>query len=89
MKIVISGAPEKEVVRHILSLAKLFEARKSGDLFRIAGPAPCLLSKEKGNYHWNLYLKTKSAEEIRPLIVEVLSGFKKTKVRLTVDVDPQ
>ncbi len=89
IKIIISGSPEKEVVRHILALAKLFEARRSGELFRLMGPAPCLISKEKGKYHWNLYLKAKSVEAVRPLIFEVLNGFKKTKVQLTVDVDPQ
>ncbi len=87
--VILSGGVEKDVVRQILGLAKLLESRIDGSKFKIMGPAPCLVSKERGEYRWNLYLKGPSIEEINPVLKAVLHEFKKVKVRATIDVDPQ
>lgn len=89
VQVILSGYSEKDVMRQILGLAKLLETRLDGAQFTVMGPAPCLISKERGEFRWNLYLKGASAEEINPALREVLGEFKKTKVRLTIDVDPQ
>ncbi len=89
VRLVMSGAGEKEVVRQILELSKLLQARLDSKIFKILGPAPCLVSKEKGLYRWNLYVKGPSIQEINPLLKKVLAEFKCLKVTLTVDIDPQ
>jgi primosomal protein N' (replication factor Y) len=89
VRLIMSGANEKEVVRQILELSKLLQARFGGPKFKTLGPAPCLVSKEKGLFRWNLYLKGPSIEEINPLLKKTLAEFKRLKVTLTVDIDPQ
>ncbi len=89
VKIILSGASEKEVVRQIILLSRLLESRMDKQTLGILGPAPCLTSKEKGLYRWNLYLKGPTVEMIRPVLKETLKEFKRVKVMLTVDVDPQ
>ncbi len=89
VNVILIGPVEKEVMRQILGLAKLLESRVDGEKFKIMGPAPCLISKEKGEYRWNFYLKGPSVEEINPALKAVLDEFRRTRTRMTVDVDPQ
>ncbi|HTL70437.1 MAG TPA: primosomal protein N' [Candidatus Eisenbacteria bacterium] len=88
-RVVMSGAIEKEVVRQVMLLARFVESRVDAQLYRVLGPAPCLTSKEKGLYRWNFYLKGPSSEEVGARIKAALSEFKKLKVTVTVDIDPQ
>ena len=86
--LVLSGAAEKEVVRQILGLKRILEAAGRGET-AVMGPAPCLVSKLRGVYRWGLYLKGGSVEAMRPVLDGALAEFKKTRITLTVDVDPQ
>lgn len=56
----------------------------------ILGPAPAPLEKLKGNYRFQVVVKTKKVREVVKILEEVLEGkdFKSTKVRIVVDVDP-
>jgi primosomal protein N' (replication factor Y) len=89
IQLILSGYDEKEVLRQILTLAKLIETKTTGGVFKTMGPAPCLISKERGEFRWNLYLKGPSIEAMNPFLKDVLAEFKRTKTRLTIDVDPQ
>jgi primosomal protein N' (replication factor Y) len=89
VQIVISGRDEKEVVRHSLCLAKALKQGRDTTVFQVLGPAPCLVSKERGQYRWNLYFKGPFIEQMVPVLKQTLRDFKKSKVRLTFDVDPQ
>ncbi len=89
IKIILSGYEEREVVKQILLLGKLFQARIDKANFSIMGPAPCLVSKEKGEYRWNLYFKGPSIDAMNPVLRNILNEFKKVKVKITIDVDPQ
>lgn len=89
LKIILSGAQEKEVMRQSLELAKLFAARSDHERFKVLGPAPSAVSKHNGQYYWNLYIKGPSVEETAPILRETLKNFKRTRVALTIDVDPQ
>lgn len=89
VKIIVSGPNEKEVLRQVLGFAKFLGPRLEGTPIRTLGPAPCLISKEKGQFRWNLYLKGPSTEIINPLLRAAIRDFKKIKVAFTVDVDPQ
>ncbi len=64
----------------------------------ILGPAPAPLEKLKGNYRYQVVVKTKKVREVVKILEEVLEGrgfdkltlkeFKSKKVRVVVDVDP-
>ncbi|MBI4352879.1 MAG: primosomal protein N' [Candidatus Omnitrophica bacterium] len=89
IQLVLSGKAEKEVVRQILGLGKFLESRMDGRPFAVMGPAPCLVSKEKGLFRWNLYLKGPSIPEMGAWLKETLREFQKSRTVLTIDVDPQ
>ncbi len=89
VKVVLSGRAEKEVMKQMLTLRNILKERTAGNAIEILGPAPCLVSKERGLYRWNLFLKAKSVDEIAPVIKESFQVFKKSKTFATIDVDPQ
>ena len=88
-KLVVAGLSEKEVMRQALTLARLFEINAPAEGARVAGPAPCLASKEGGNFMWNLFVKGPTAESVNKLIRRTLQEFKKSRITISVDVDPQ
>lgn len=89
-RIVMSGSSEKEVVRQSLLLSRVlgFVAEKT-PVYKILGPAPCLVSKEKGQFRWNLFVKGPDSDSLARWLKNALTSFKKTGVTLTVDMDPQ
>ena len=90
IQLVLSGASEKEVVRQVLLLTRTLQAAAEGlSKVKTLGPAPCLTSKEKGMFRWNLYLKGPDPETVLGVLKKALSVFKKTGTTLTVNVDPQ
>ncbi len=89
VKVVMTGSHEKEVVRQILSLAKLIESRIDPQIYKILGPAPCIISKERGQFKWNFYLKGPSIDVISPVLKGALKDTKLKKAYITIDVDPQ
>lgn len=89
VKIVLSGRNEKEVVRQILTLVKFLQSKLDPTVFPVLGPAPCLVSKERGLFRWNLYVKGPSIETVNPPLRLALQEFKRQGTLLTIDVDPQ
>ncbi|MBI3316056.1 MAG: primosomal protein N', partial [Candidatus Omnitrophica bacterium] len=89
VKVILSGRLEKEVVRKSLELAKRIPSASPGAVLDVMGPAPCLVSKERGLYRWNLYLKGVTAEAAVEALKKALEGFAKSGILLTIDVDPQ
>ena len=90
IQLVLSGSNEKEVVRQVLLLARAIQAAAEGlPKVKTLGPAPCLSSKEKNQFRWNLYLKGPDPETALATLKKALSAFKKTGTLLTVNVDPQ
>ena len=89
IQVVLGGPVEKEVARQILVLARLIQPSLFEGRFRILGPAPCLTSKEKGVFRWNFYLQTPTVDEAVPFLKKAVQDFKKSRVTLTIDVDPQ
>ncbi|MGH7198649.1 MAG: replication restart helicase PriA [Candidatus Omnitrophota bacterium] len=88
VNVILTGPVERDVMRQILELAKFLQSRVDGR-FKVLGPAPCLVSKEKGEFRWNFYLRGGRIEEMNPVLRKTLEEFKKRKVRVTIDVDPQ
>ncbi len=90
VRVVFSGLVEKEVIRQILLFAKTIEASigESSEI-KLLGPSPAMVSREKGQFHWNFYLKGPEALEMNALLRRALGDFKKSRITMTVDVDPQ
>lgn len=88
VRVIVRGALEKDVVRTILTLAKDLGARSAEKSMRLLGPAPCINSKQHGQFYWNLFLSGPSVARINPYLKETLSTLKKNRVTVAVDVDP-
>lgn len=91
VRVIFSGREEGKVAQ---------QAEKFGTVVReltsaknaVLGPAPCPFGKLKGLYRWHIILKGKRGQTVRELCKEALKSFARTrisKVRITVDVDPQ
>ncbi len=90
IQLILSGSSEKEVVRQIILLTRTIQAAAEGlPHIKTLGPAPCLTSKEKGQFRWNLYLKGPDPDAALSALKKALAVFKKTGTTLTVNVDPQ
>lgn len=89
IQIVLSGRAEKEVMRQVLGLAKLLREQRGHETYEVLGPAPSLNSKEKGQFRWNVFLKSPDAKVLGESLRRCLQDFKKTGMTLTVNVDPQ
>ena len=57
VRVVFSGLLEKEVIRQVILFAKMIELKLGDSGIRLLGPAPALVSREKGQFHWNFFLK--------------------------------
>ncbi len=89
VQLIVTGSSEKEVVNQILRLSYHLGEEAKEKSFRVLGPAPCVISKERGQFRWNLYVKGPSIPEINAWLTERIRAFKKVKISLTIDVDPQ
>jgi len=87
-RVIVKGAAEKDVVRNILTLSKELRAQTGDGPLRVLGPAPCINSKEHGQFYWNLYLKGPGIAQINPFLRQALASFKRNRVTVAVDVDP-
>ncbi len=92
LRVTFSGLVEKEVIRQIFVLAKFIEQKLSQispASMSLLGPSPAPVSREKGQFHWNFLLKGEHPLEINAFLRQRLQEFKKSRVTITVDVDPQ
>lgn len=89
IRVVVSGRMEREVVKQILGFSKLLTSLSGERMFKVLGPAPCLISKERGLFRWNLFFKGPSIERMIPILKKAVAGFKKVKTTFAFDVDPQ
>lgn len=90
IKVTLSGLVEKDVIRDVLVLGKIIEQKLDPLLgYQVLGPAPASVSRERGEFHWNLFLKGPKIAECLSMLKAALAEFKKRRMKLTVDVDPQ
>jgi primosomal protein N' (replication factor Y) len=89
VRVALTGAAELDVARQSMLLARYIETRSDAAALKVLGPAPALISKENGQFRWNFFVKGPSVEVINPVLRKALAEFKRVKVTLTVDVDPQ
>ena len=76
------------MVRHILTFARHLETFTRDTVVKLLGPAPCLMSKQHGQFFWNLYAKGPDMGEVLDALKKALEGFQRSGVTFTLDVDP-
>ena len=94
-KILLINAQSKDEVRvkkfmHMLSeeLCTLELEKKN---IEILGPTPCIITKIKENYRWQIILKGKISVEIRKIIKDTLYELTKSvynDIRVSMDINP-
>ncbi len=83
------GRKEEVVLKVSEVLRDRLEVKNKSMNVEVVGPAPAPISRIKGTYRWNLFLKSDKVENITRLLKEVLGIRKKVGgVIITVDVEP-
>jgi len=88
VSLTLRGRREEKVFKASEELkAGLEKEIKSQDI-EILGPAPSPISKMKGMYRWNIFLRAENAEDITVILKKTLRKHKASGIIVTVDVDP-
>ena len=83
------GRKDEKVFKFSESCKDRLKKKDRDKKIEILGPAPAPVSKMRGMYRWNLFLKTEKAEDIVALLKETLGNRRKEKgILTTVDIDP-
>jgi primosomal protein N' (replication factor Y) len=84
IRIIFKAKEEEKVVRIGEELNSFLQ--KSDLIIQTLGPAPCPISRIKGEYRWQLILKVKHPTKLKTLLSNAIEEIRATKVN--VDVDP-
>jgi len=83
------GRKDEKVFKFSESCKDRFKKKDKDKKIEILGPAPAPVSKMRGMYRWNLFLKAEKTEDIAFLLREVLGNRRKEKgILVAVDIDP-
>lgn len=89
IQVLIAGRDEKIVVKRSLELRNHTEEAAAKAGIDVLGPAPCIVSKRRNLFLWNLYYKAEDAVMMNKFLRERLENFSRQGVMVTVDVDPR
>jgi primosomal protein N' (replication factor Y) len=91
VRLVIRGEDEAKVesdTNLIFDLLTMITYKSRNDL-SILGPAPCMISKLKKYYRWNIIVKTKSHKLLNEFFEELSTKFSTQKGNyIEIDIDP-
>ena len=90
----ISGLNEDRTIEAARTLGRLGnEICRNGSDVRLLGPAPAPLHRLKGRFRWQILLKSPSPARLHAVIRSILERYasehSSSRVRITVDIDPQ
>jgi primosomal protein N' (replication factor Y) len=88
VSLTLRGRKEEKVFKASDNLKASLEKAIKSKKIEILGPAPSPISKMKGMYRWNIFLRSETAENITPILKKVLKENKTSGIMITVDVDP-
>ncbi|MFC1667335.1 primosomal protein N' [Candidatus Omnitrophota bacterium] len=89
VSVMLRGRNEEKVLAVSESLREKLIKKDKSKKVEILGPAPSAVSRLKGMYRWNLFLKSDNIENIISLLKKVLKGRRREGgVIITVDVEP-
>ena len=90
--LVISGEKEDEIFEFseslVADLGKLRDAHSSPSRMRVLGPAPAPIERIRGNYRFQIVIKTTSRVELRAVLNEALAATGSKRKLIAVDIDP-
>ncbi len=89
IQVIIGGQNERLVARKSASFRKHTEESGKALLIDVSGPAPCIISKRRGQFLWNLFYKGENVLRMNAFLREKIGDFDSKGVRITVDVDPR
>ena len=85
----LRGRKEERVFKASEKLKDSLEKESKSKNIDILGPAPSPISKMKGMYRWNIFLRAETAENITSILKKALDKNKSSGIIITVDIDPQ
>ncbi|MCX5688038.1 MAG: hypothetical protein NTV71_05340 [Candidatus Omnitrophica bacterium] len=88
VNLTLRGRKEERVFKASENLKSNLEKEIKSKNIEILGPAPSPISKMKGLYRWNIFLRSESAEDITSILKKALDKSKSSGIIITVDVDP-
>jgi len=88
VSLTLRGRKEERVFKVSDDLKASLEKEIKSKNIDILGPAPAPISKMKGTYRWNIFLRARAAEDIIPVLKKVLDRNRSSGIIITVDVDP-
>ena len=88
VSLTLRGRKEERVFKMSDNLKTSLEKEIKSKNIDILGPAPAPISKMKGMYRWNIFLRSEAAENIISILKKVLNKNKSSGIIITVDVDP-
>ncbi len=85
----LRGRKEEVVLKVSESLKERLLIKDRSKKIEVLGPAPAPISRMKGMYRWNLFLKSNKVEDIVSILRKVLGNRRREQgVIITVDVEP-
>ena len=88
VNLTLRGRKEERVFKASENLKANLEKEIKSKNIEILGPAPSPISKMKGLYRWNIFLRSESVESIISILKKALDKSKSFGIIITVDVDP-
>lgn len=88
VSLTLRGRNEERVFKASCDLKANLEKENKSKNIEILGPAPSPISKMKGMYRWNIFLRSETAENIIAILKKELRKNKSSGIIITVDVDP-
>ncbi len=91
VRIVVRGIDEKIVESDTYKILDILEVHTMhlGESIEIVGTAPCVMSKLKKYYRWNILIKTKNQSLLKEFFTELRTSFAAQKGNyVEIDIDP-
>jgi primosomal protein N' (replication factor Y) len=89
VQVIIGGRDEKVVLKRSHEFKKNTEKDCEEKNITILGPAPCLVSKRRNFYLWNLHYRAEDVFCVNDILRQALNKLDRTGVMITIDVDPR
>ncbi len=85
----LRGRREENVIKAAQFLRHRLEKENQSEKIKILGPAPAPVSRVRGMYRWNIFLKADKVFQVTSLLEKILGNRRREKgVIVTVNVDP-
>jgi primosomal protein N' (replication factor Y) len=88
VNIVVRGSDARAALADAATLAQHLRSNASVGRFDVLGPAPAPVSKLRGEYRAQIFLKGSHRAQMRQAVLAALAAEPELRRRVSVDVDP-